>query len=149
MRNPCYKTQRAAEFRKKRFVSHVPKGRLAVPRVQSCIEKFVNYFENLRASAGHGELSSGSKGSLRVTKPRNDYRVEYSGNSQNGQIVVRGGHSLYAEINYSPRAIHVYRAESISGSLNDEAAVYLDRALPKQSLSFGSTRQLERLISGT
>lgn len=149
MMKACHKTERAAEFRRKRYVSNVPKSRIAPTEVHSSIQRFVNYFENLRNHSGQGELSAGCTGYLKISKPNNDYRVEYTGNSQNGQIVVRGGHSLYAEINFSPRAIHVYRAENVSGSLSDEAAVYLDRALPKQSLSFGNQRQLKRLISGS
>ena len=136
----CHRRERAEEFRRSNYVSHIPKGRLKKEEATHFIQKVESFFQGLEEARNHN-----GRGYVELRKSFRDVKVEFLGNHQSGSIVVRGGLNQYSEIHFSPRAIHVYHSEQ-EDSLSNEAAIYLNRYLPHESLGYGSKRQLERLM---
>ncbi|MFA5508219.1 MAG: hypothetical protein WC314_26280 [Vulcanimicrobiota bacterium] len=146
MNNGCHRQLRAEEFRRSNYVSHVPQERLRRTEAKKCIKQYESFFQQLQQEKQSRGFSSDSKGILKIRKSFKDYSVEVSGNSQSGQIIVRSGISHYAEYNFTPRSIHVYRSEQ-EGCLGREAAIYLHRQLPEHSVGYGIKNDLEKLKS--
>lgn len=146
MSNGCHRRERAETFRRHNYVSHVAKGKLRANEATRFIGQLESYFQDL-ASRSPGHITPGRKYSFKVRGAQQELQVEMSGNLQNGSIVITGGHALYSEIHYSPRAIHVYRSHQEVGNYANEAAIYLNRRLPSESLGFGPQTQFSTLLN--
>ena len=140
----CHRSERARQFKNSNYVSHVPKSRLRKTDADQCILKYESYFNRLVEKNFDKGLSTGAKGYINLRENHQDTRVEISGNSQSGTILLKSGLSRYSEIHYSPRAIHVYHYEG--GNRGQEAAIYLNRQLPTESYSFGVSHEVQKLL---
>lgn len=141
----CHRKQRAEEFRKHNYVSHTSKNRLRGRDATEFISKLESYFQRM-AEEAPGAVEPGRKLSFRVKGQTVEYHVEMTGNASQGSIVLTGGYSEYSEIHFTPRAIHLYKSKQDIGIYNNESAVYLNRRLPNQSLSYGSRLEITRLM---
>jgi hypothetical protein len=146
MNHGCYRQTRAEEFRRSNFVSHIPKAKLRRTEAKDCIEKFESYFQELSQKKEAVGFHENSVARLKIRKSFKDYTVEVSGNSQTGRIVVRSGLATYAEYTFTPKAIHVYSSEQ-EGNLGQEAAIFLHRQLPQQSVGYGIKTNLKNLMN--
>lgn len=142
----CHRQMRAEEFRRSNFVSHMPIARLRQREAKDCIKKFEAFFEHFQEKKSAHGFPSSSVANLKLKKSFKDYDVQVSGNSQSGKIVIRGGLSHYSEYTFTPRAIHVYTSDQ-EGNLGQEAAVFLHRKLPQQSVGYGVKSNLVKLIN--
>lgn len=140
----CHRSERAKEFRVTNYVSNMPKMRLRKTEADRCIRKFESYFNELVKTNFENGLALGSKGYIRLKSKHRETNLEISGNARNGTILLRGELSEYAEIHYSPGAIHVYRYEG--GNRGQEAAILLNRRLPTESYSFGAQNDVKKLL---
>jgi hypothetical protein len=142
----CHRKRRAEEFQRSNFVSHMPKAKLRHTEAKDCIDKFESYFHELLQKKEARGFPATSVAKLKLRKRFKDYTVEVSGNSQSGRIVVRSGLATYAEYTFTPRAIHVYKSEQ-EGNLGSEAAIYLHRRLPQNSVAYGIKTNLKKLMN--
>lgn len=141
----CHRSQRSDQFKASNYVSHIPKSKLDRSCASDCIQMYESYFNQLVEKNFTKGLALGTKGYIRLTEQHTETRIEISGNSNSGSIRLQSGLSKYAEVHFSPRAIHVYQHEG--GNFGQEAAVFLNRRLPTESYSFGSRQDVAKLLS--
>lgn len=142
-----YKEQRAADFQRTNYVSHIPKGPITRREAKSYIKNFEALFSELLDTKTSQGLPADSQIKLRMRKSFKDYTVELSGNRKSGKIIMRSGFTGYTEYRFTPRSIHVYSSGQ-ENSYGQEAAIYLHRQLPQHSYGFGDRAQLKQLASG-
>lgn len=141
----CHRSERSQSFRNSNFVSHIPKSKLSNDEARKGIRMYEGYFNQLIERNFEQGLGQGARGNIRFKNSQKDIKIEVSGNSRNGSILLRSGLNQYSEIHFSPRAIHVYHHEG--GSFGQEAAIYLNRRLPTESYGFGVTQEVARLLN--
>lgn len=134
----CHRKLRAELFRKSNYVSHISKRRLNKGEVGRYIQQLESYFDRLDEEKQKRGYSGGSRGTIVLKEGHGELQVEISGNKQSGSLVVQKGLGEYAEIHFSPRAIHVYRSERDHGSFDKESAFYISKLAPASSFRYGS-----------
>lgn len=145
MSQACHRRERAEGFRKSNYISHAFKNKMREREAEQFIRSLESYFQSLAAKAP-GSVGLGKRLQFRYRGESLEYLVEMTGNQNHGTIVLTGGYSEYSEIHYSPRAIHLYRSKQEVGVYSNETALYLNRRLPEQSVSYGSRLEISRLL---
>ena len=137
---------RAADFQRRATLAQSFRRPLPDRQASTLATQCEALFEQIASSKQQGA----TPGLLRMRYRDGELVVRYSGNSNEGRIILSRGESHYTQVKFDERAITIFQSEQASfGFVRTDVAAVLDRKRPRASVSFGATPSLAHLLKAS
>lgn len=136
---------RAAEFTRSRSLVATYRRPLAQEQISHLTRQAESLLQ-LAAARQSNAYPQGLSVLRRVGSP--EIQAHYSGNSEQGSLVLKSGHHEFTQVQFQKHAITIFQTSTSNyGSFAVDSAVVLDRRRPQASVMFGRAPQLETLLA--